>query len=141
MKTIIRTLGITACLMIWGLLNSFTSAEPQTSGLQEQLLGHWTIQSFKLDGLELKSNLVANSSLQLNLISAKQGSFHWEIVYQDGTRENNVGTYEIDEQKAQLILQSAKGDRLSFEVQVKDQAMNLKGTLDHERYEIVAKKD
>jgi hypothetical protein len=141
MKTIIRTLSIAACLMIWGLLNSFTSTEHRPTGLQEQLLGHWTIQSFKLDGLELKSNLVANSSLQLNIISAEQGSFHWEIVYQDGTREHNVGTYQINEQKSQLTLQSAKGDRLNFEVQVKDHSMNLKGTLDYERYEIVAKKD
>jgi len=109
--------------------------------LRERLVGDWEIQSFTIDGVEVKGSIVTTSKMEFEAYTGSNGDFEWFIAYADGSSETQTGDYEVDEADGEIILESNDGDRLKLDLDLDGDDLELSGILDGERYVLKAERD
>lgn len=109
--------------------------------VQEKLVGNWEIQSFTLDGVEIKGTIVASSTLELEAYTGVNGDFEWEINYTDGTSDHTAGDYQVDTDDQEIKFEANNGEDLQFEYDLDGDDLELSGTLEGQRYILKAERD
>lgn len=109
--------------------------------LKDKLVGEWEIKSFTVDGVELKGSIIKSSKMEFEVYSGNNGDFEWYISFIDGTSENQIGDYTLDEVDKELELEDSEGDRVKLDVELSGDDLELSGILDGERYVLKAERD
>lgn len=142
MKNVFSKTNLTAFLMLLLLLPAFTSCKKDKEPtLRGEIVGEWKLKSFTVDGVELKGSIILASKMKYKSYTGTNGDFEWSLNYSDGSSETQTGDYTIDEEDAEIELFNDNGDRLKFDVEIKNNNLELSGTFDGERYELKAEKD
>lgn len=105
------------------------------------IVGEWDIESFTIDGVEIKGTVVLSSRIKFGEYTGANGNFEWTIVYADGSGEVAAGDYTADEEDGVVELENDNGQTLRFDYEIDGDALELSGNLDGERYELKAERD
>lgn len=142
MKNVFSKTGISAILLAMIIMPAFTSCKKDDKPtLRDEIVGDWKIQSFTVDGVELKGSLVLSSKMEFESYTGSNGDFEWSVNYVDGTSEIQSGDYTIDVEDAEVTLENESGATIKFDVEIKGDKLELTGILDGERYELEADRD
>jgi Lipocalin-like domain len=109
--------------------------------MREQVVGEWEIESFTIDGTEVKGSVVNSSQIEFETYTGSNGDFEWYFNYNDGTSETQSGDYEVDEVDAEISLESNDGDKLKLDLKIENDKLELSGIVDGERLVIKAERD
>ncbi|MBK8195887.1 MAG: hypothetical protein IPK76_22790 [Lewinellaceae bacterium] len=102
-----------------------TKPEPQ-----ESLSGAWTIQSFTIDGVEVKGLVIKSSQLKLNAADEASGTFVWTITYMDNTADTVKGQYLLNESGDEISMITPDGQVQVFDFSFTGDQIVLSGMLD-----------
>lgn len=142
MKNVFSKTSLSAILLAMIILPAFTSCKKDKKPtLREEIVGEWKIQSFTVDGVELKGSIVLSSKMEFESYTGSNGDFEWSVNYVDGTSEIESGDYTIDVEDGEVTLENEGGNQLKFDVEINGDKLELTGVLDGERYELEADRD
>jgi len=147
MKTILSKINLATLALLLLVLAGFSSCKKDdddkndNSNLREAIVGEWEVTSFTFDGVEVLGTVVTYSKLEFEAYTGSNGDFEWNIVYGDGSSENQIGDYEVDEEDNEVELQSANGSIFKLEAEIKGDKLELSGILDGERVVVEAERD
>lgn len=147
MKTLLSKINLATLALLLLVLAGFSSCKKDdddkndNGNLREAIVGEWEITSFTFDGVEVMGTVITYSKMEFEDYSGSNGDFQWNIIYGDGSSENQIGDYEVDEEDNEVELQSANGSIFKLEAEVKDGKLELSGILDGERVVVEAERD
>jgi hypothetical protein len=146
MRTVLSKINLTALALLLLVLPGFTSCDKDddndnNSNLRVAIVGDWEVTSFTIDGVEVIGTIILASKMEFEGYSGANGDFEWSINYGDGSSEKQSGDYTVDEEDKEVELQSADGETLKMEADVKGDKLELSGNLDGERVVIKADRD
>ncbi len=104
---------------------------------REQLVNKWDIQSFTMDGVEIKGSVITSSTLKFGA----QSNFQWTLHYKDDTIEHQSGHYTLDETTRKIEVENQRHEHFLLDVQVENNEIQLSGMLDGEMYVLKGKRD
>lgn len=121
----------------------FTSCEKDKDKptVAKSLVGEWDIETFLLDGVDYKGNIVVESQLEFKAEKNGDADFKWFISYSDGDTETIRGEYEVDEADKVIELHPTGGNTLELEYDLDGDELELTGILDGQDLELVAEKE
>ena len=129
-------------LMLPGLIAlKKTSTPPLKPSCREQLANKWAIQSFTIDGVEVKGKVIKSSTLQFGDHQGLNGNFNWTLHYRDDTSEHQSGTYTLVDDDRKMDMENQKHEHFQFEVVLGKNELRLTGILEGEHYILKAKRD
>lgn len=107
----------------------------------QAIVGNWDVNSFTIDGVEIKGTIVVSSKIKFEAYTGPNGDFEWTIVYSDGTSEVASGDYTVDEVDHEVKLENDNGETIKFDYDIDGNDLELSGNLDGERYILKADRD
>ncbi len=148
MKTLLSKINLATLALLLLVLAGFTSCKKDddddkngNSNLRQAIVGEWEVTSFTFDGVEVMGTVITYSKMEFESYTGSNGDFEWNIVYGDGSSENQIGDYEVDEEDNEVELQSANGSIFKLEAEVNGDELELSGILDGERVVVKAERD
>lgn len=147
MKTILSKINLATLALLLLVLAGFSSCKKDdddkndTSNLRQAIVGEWDVTSFTFDGVEVVGTVITSSKMEFEAYTGSNGDFEWNINYGDGSSENQIGDYEVDEEDNEVELQSANGSIFKLEAEIKGDKLELSGILDGERVVVEAERD
>ena len=146
MKTLLSKINLATLALLLLVLAGFSSCkkdddDKNNSNLRAAIVGEWDVTSFTFDGVEVIGTVIISSKMEFEAYTGSNGDFEWNINYGDGSSENQIGDYEVDEEDNEVELQSANGSIFKLEAEVDGDELELSGILDGERVVIKADRD
>lgn len=109
--------------------------------LREQLAGEWEIKSFTVDGLELMGYALNSSILELEATNTSKGDYEWSFNYADGSNTDTNGNYEVDEDSKELMFDNNTASEMRYDIDLKDDNLEMSGTVDGSHYKLELERD
>ncbi|GAB4489947.1 MAG: hypothetical protein OHK0019_08210 [Saprospiraceae bacterium] len=147
MKTLLSKINLATLALLLLVLAGFSSCKKDdddkndNGNLREAIVGEWEVTSFTFDGVEVLGTVITYSKMEFETYTGSNGDFEWNILYGDGSSENQIGDYEVDEEDNEVELQSANGSIFKLEAEIKGDKLELSGILDGERVVVEAERD
>ena len=130
MKTILSKFSLLALslfvISFTSLISCKKDKDDNPGTQQENLQGNWTLQSFKIDGVEAMGLVISASEMEFD----SDSQFSWSITYTDNTGETVTGNYELNVSESKIIFKSADGEQLVFDFVQDGNIITLSGSLD-----------
>ncbi len=127
-------LGIIAIVLL--LFISGCSKDPNEE-MNNDLSGSWDVRSFTIDGVEAIPSAITTFEMDFRMETETTGSTEWFFISSTGQATKAEGDYEVIREGTELDFE---GDR--FDISLSNgNDLSLSGTVDAQRWEIVADKD
>ena len=143
MKTVLSKINLTAIALMLLVLSGLTSCNKddkddnpsQGTGLEDK----WEVNSFTIDGIEVKGVIISASQIEFDEESNTTGSFSWVITYTDNTSDTVTGDYLLNDSGNKITLDSRGDETLEFDIELSGDTLELSGEMDGSQ--IVVKAD
>ena len=134
MKTVLSKINLTAIALFLLVLPSITSCNKddkddnpsQEAGLADK----WEVNSFTIDGVEIKGIIISASQLEFDANGNTTGGFSWVITYTDNTRDTVTGNYQLNDARNKITLDSNGDKTLEFDLELTGNDLELSGVMD-----------
>lgn len=134
MKTVLSKINLTAIALLLLVLPSLTSCKKdddggkpsQGAGLEDK----WEVNSFTIDGIEVKGVIIRSSEIEFDEDNDTEGSFSWVITYTDNTSDTVTGEYQLNEAGNKIVLDSNGDKVLQFDIELAGNDLELSGEMD-----------
>ncbi|MBK7935654.1 MAG: lipocalin family protein [Lewinellaceae bacterium] len=143
MKTVLSKINLTAIALFMLLLPGLTSCNKDDkddnpapgTGFEAK----WEVNSFTIDGVEVKGLIINKSHIEFEEKSNSAGSFSWVITYNDNTSDTVTGDYLLNDSGNKITLDSRGDETLEFDIELSGDTLELSGEMDGSQ--IVVKAD
>ncbi len=102
----------------------------------EQLKGEWRMKSFTEDGAEYVGYDITGSIMDFGKLDGNRGDLYWDTTYDDGTTENEVYKYEVNNSCTEITLFQSGEPPLLFDFEINKDKLIMEGNIDGYLYRI-----
>lgn len=124
------------------LFVSLTLSSCVKDKIARDLEGTWNVTSYEEDGTELIGDIVSSIEMEYDDYDTEEqtGDCTWTVSIPGATEKIN-GTYEVDQDKAELTVDFENGESATFDIEIDGDELTLSGTAFGVDAEVEAERD